>query len=510
LVALGRYKRGATVDAISEGTRTSLTEVGLNSVLRELADGRVIAVTHRPMAGGGWVATFEDITERRRNEARIIHMARHDGLTDLPNRTRLREIGAELIEMPSTGMGTRVAVLCLDLDRFKPVNDSFGHAVGDSLLRAVAERLRGHVRGHDVVARLGGDEFAVISRVEDAAGAIVLAERLIAVVAAPYRLDGVTVEIGMSAGIALAEGSVPQDIERLLKEADMALYEAKAGGRGTVRLFEPQMDETLRERLDLERELREALAQNRFELHYQPLVDLSDNRITGMEALVRWRHPERGLVSPAVFIPLAEETGLIVSIGEWVLGQACRDAAAWPDGISVAVNVSPLQLRHRSFVQSVLGALASSGVKASRLELEITESVLLDDTEMNLETLHTLRKLGVRISMDDFGTGYSSISYLRRFPFDKIKIDRSFVRDCAAQSEAGAIIRAIVSLGASLGITTLVEGVETEPQLATIRAEGAQEVQGYLFSPPRPVHEIAALLEAGAASEGRPARTLAA
>ena len=306
LVALGRYKRGLTVDAVSEGTRTSLTDVGPKAVLRELADGRVIAVTHRPMAeGGGWVATFEDITERRRNEARIIHMARHDGLTDLPNRTRLREIGAELIEMPSTGMGTRVAVLCLDLDRFKPVNDSFGHAVGDSLLRAVAERLRGHVRGHDVVARLGGDEFAVISRVEDAAGAIVLAERLIAVVAAPYRLDGVTVEIGMSAGIALAEGSVPQDIERLLKEADMALYEAKAGGRGTVRLFEPQMDETLRERLDLERELREALAQNRFELHYQPLVDLSDNRITGMEALVRWRHPERGLVSPAVFIPLA-------------------------------------------------------------------------------------------------------------------------------------------------------------------------------------------------------------
>ncbi|BAU92818.1 diguanylate cyclase [Methylorubrum populi] len=512
LVALGRYKRGATVDAISEGTRTSLTEDGLKSVLRELADGRVIAVTHRPMDGGGWVATFEDITERRRNEARIIHMARHDGLTDLPNRTRLREIGAELIEMPSTGAGARVAVLCLDLDRFKPVNDSFGHAVGDCLLRAVAERLRGHVRGHDVVARLGGDEFAVISRVEDAAGATGLAERLIAVVAAPYLLDGVTVEIGMSAGIALAEaeGGVPQDIERLLKEADMALYEAKAGGRGTARLFEPQMDETLRERLGLERELREALAQNRFELHYQPLVDLSDNRITGVEALVRWRHPERGLVSPAVFIPLAEETGLIVSIGEWVLRQACRDAAAWHDGISVAVNVSPLQLRHRGFVQSVLSALAMSGLKASRLELEITESVLLDDTEMNLETLHTLRKLGVRISMDDFGTGYSSISYLRRFPFDKIKIDRSFVRDCAAQSEAGAIIRAIVSLGASLGITTLVEGVETEPQLATIRAEGAQEVQGYLFSPPRPVHEIAVLLEAGSASEGRPARTLAA
>ena len=275
----------------------------------------------------------------------------------------------------------------------------------------------------------------------------------------------------------------------------MALYEAKADGRGTVRLFEPQMDESARERLGLERELREALAQGGFELHYQPLIDLADNRITGMEALVRWRHPERGLVSPAVFIPLAEESGLIVPLGEWVLGQACRDAAGWPGGVSVAVNVSPLQLRHRAFAQSVPAALAASGLAATRLELEITESVLLDDTEANLETLHTLRRLGVRISMDDFGTGYSSISYLRRFPFDKIKIDRSFVRDCAARSEAGAIIRAIVSLGASLGITTLVEGVETEPQLAAVRAEGAREVQGFLFSPPRPAHEIAGLLE---------------
>ncbi|ABY32239.1 putative bifunctional diguanylate cyclase/phosphodiesterase [Methylorubrum extorquens] len=511
LVARGCYKRGATVDAISEGTRTSLSGDGSKSVLRELADGRVIAVIHRPMAdGGGWVATFEDITERRRNEARIIHMARHDGLTDLPNRTHLREVGAEWLAALRTAAEAPLAVLCLDLDRFKPVNDSFGHAVGDALLRAVADRLRGHVRSHDVVARLGGDEFAVLSRVEDAAAAATLAERLIETVAAPYTLDGITVEIGMSAGIALAEGDVPHDIERLLKEADLALYEAKTEGRGTVRLFEPQMDETLRERLGLERELREALAQDRFELHYQPLVDLSDNRITGMEALIRWHHPERGLVSPAVFIPLAEETGLIVPIGEWVLRQACRDAVDWPGEISVAVNVSPLQLRHRGFIQSVLGALAASGLKASRLELEITENVLLDDTEANLETLHTLRKLGVRISMDDFGTGYSSISYLRRFPFDKIKIDRSFVRDCAAESEAGAIIRAIVSLGASLGITTLVEGVETEPQLATIRAEGAQEVQGYLFSPPRPVHEIAVLLEAGTTAEGRPGRTLAA
>ena len=497
LVGLGRYKAGATVDSVSEGTRTSLAAEGPKSVMRELADGRVIAATHRPMAGGGWVATFEDITERRRNEARIIHMARHDGLTDLPNRTALREIGAELIESSRAADGAGLAVLCLDLDRFKPVNDSFGHPVGDTLLRAVSERLRAHVRGRDVVARLGGDEFAVLYAVDGATAAAALAQRLIGVISAPYDLDGLTVEIGMSVGVALA-GADDRDIERLLKEADMALYEAKAEGRGTFRLFEPQMDATVRERLDMERELREALQAGRFELHYQPLVDLADTRIKGMEALVRWRHPERGLISPAVFIPLAEETGLIVALGDWVLRQACRDAVGWPGGISVAVNVSPIQLRHRGFAQSVLAALAASGLAATRLELEITESVLLDDTEANLETLHTLRRLGVRISMDDFGTGYSSISYLRRFPFDKIKIDRSFVRDCAGSQDAGAIIRAIVSLGASLGITTLVEGVETEPQLATVRAEGAQEVQGYLFSPPRPAAEIAALLAAQA------------
>ena len=496
LVALGRYKSGATVDSVSEGTRTSLSGENAKSVLRELADGRVIAATHRPMPGGGWVATFEDITERRRNEARITHMARHDALTDLPNRAALREIGCELLAQPQAEDGT-LAVLCLDLDRFKPVNDSYGHALGDGLLRAVAERLRGHVRGHDVVARLGGDEFAVLYRVADTAGAVTLAQRLIGVVSAPYDLDGLSVEIGMSVGIALADAQ-GRDIERLLKAADMALYEAKAAGRGTHCLFEPQMDETARERTALERELREALVHGRFELHYQPLVDLDSDRIKGLEALVRWRHPERGLVSPTVFIPLAEETGLIVPLGEWVLNQACRDAALWPEDVSIAVNVSALQLRNRSFAQGVLMALAASGLKASRLELEITESVLLDDTESNLETLHTLRRLGVRISMDDFGTGYSSISYLRRFPFDKIKIDRSFVRDSAGRSDAASIIRAIVGLGSSLGITTLVEGVETEAQLATIRAEGAQEMQGYLFSPPRPADEITAMLRAGA------------
>ncbi|GEP10367.1 hypothetical protein MGN01_22120 [Methylobacterium gnaphalii] len=493
LVALKRYKAGATVDSVSEGTRTSLAGESAKSVLRELADGRVVAATHRTMEGGGWVATFEDVTERRRNEARIIHMARHDALTDLPNRTALREVGTEMAAQ--AGDGLTLAVLCLDLDRFKPVNDSYGHALGDALLRAVAERLRSHVRGRDVVARLGGDEFAVLYRVEDETGAERLAQRMIAAISAPYQLDGYCVEIGMSVGIALADEC--RDIERLLRNADMALYEAKAAGRGTCCLFERQMDETARERTVLERELREALALGRFEVHYQPLVDLDENRITGLEALVRWRHPERGLISPSVFVPLAEETGLIVPLGEWVLNQACRDAATLPDDISIAVNVSVLQLRNRSFAQSVLMALAATGLQAERLEIEITESVLLDDTEANLETLHTLRRLGVRISMDDFGTGYSSISYLRRFPFDKIKIDRSFVRDSAGRSDAGAIIRAIVGLGTSLGITTLVEGVETEAQLATVRAEGVQEIQGFLFSPPRPLGEISEMLVLG-------------
>lgn len=296
LVALNRYKTGATVDSVSEGTRTSLTADATKSVLRELADGRVVAATHRIMAGGGWVATFEDVTERRRNEARIIHMARHDALTDLPNRSALREIGAEMVSQ--TGDSLTLAVLCLDLDRFKPVNDSYGHALGDGLLRAVADRLRSHVRDRDVVARLGGDEFTVLHRVADTAGAVSLAQRLIGVISAPYELNGFNIEIGMSVGIALADGE-GRDIERLLKDADMALYEAKAAGRGTHCLFESQMDETAQERTVMERELREALAYGRFELHYQPLVDLDKNRIKGVEALVRWLHPERGSLAPA-------------------------------------------------------------------------------------------------------------------------------------------------------------------------------------------------------------------
>ncbi len=489
LVRLGRYQKGLTVDKLCEGTRTSLAIDHAVPVHRELADGRVIAVSHRPMAGGGWVATFEDVTERRRTEARIAHMARHDPLTDLPNRVSLREARTS----PRDDAGDMLAVLCLDLDRFKAVNDAHGHAVGDGLLRAIADRLRSSVRDVDLVVRLGGDEFAVLNRVHDEESAVALAHRLIDVVSAPYDLDGLPVEIGASVGVALdTDGG--EDVERLLKNADMALYHAKSAGRGAARVFDPQMDETAQARIALERDLREALAKDLFELHYQPLIELGSGKVKGLEALVRWRHPQKGLISPATFIPMAEETGLIVPLGEWILNQACRDAATWPSDVSVAVNVSAVQLRHRTFAQVVLLALASSGLRPDRLELEITESVLLDDTEANLETLHLLRRTGIRIAMDNFGTGYSSLSYLRRFPFDKIKIDQSFVRNAETAADGGAIIRALVGLGASLGITTLVEGIETEDQLASVRADGAQQVQGFLFSPPRPARDVGAML----------------
>ncbi|MFC3695011.1 putative bifunctional diguanylate cyclase/phosphodiesterase [Chenggangzhangella methanolivorans] len=505
LVTLGRYQKGLTVDKLCEGTRTSLALDHAAPVHRELADGRVIAVSHRPMDGGGWVATFEDVTERRRTEARIAHMARHDALTDLPNRVALREVGGTLSR---DGAGGRLSVLCLDLDRFKAVNDAHGHSVGDALLRAIADRLRTNVRDVDLVVRLGGDEFSVLHRVKDENAAVTLAHRLISIVSAPYDLGGIPVQIGVSIGVALSD-EAGDDVERLLKNADMALYHAKSLGRGVASVFTLVMDENAQQRIELERDLREALRNGDFELHYQPLVELGDDAIKGFEALARWRHPTKGPISPATFIPIAEETGLIVPLGEWILNQACRDAATWPGDVSVAVNVSAVQLRRQSFAQSVLLALATSGLRADRLELEITESVLLDDTEANLETLHLLRRMGIRIAMDDFGTGYSSLSYLRRFPFDKVKIDQSFLRNADASADGAAIIRALVGLGSSLGITTLVEGVETADQLAAVRAEGAQQVQGFLFSPPKPAHEAARMLGVEAREPARKAAVAA-
>jgi diguanylate cyclase (GGDEF)-like protein len=387
-----------------------------------------------------------------------------------------------------------VSILSLDLDRFKKVNDTLGHPAGDRLLQAVAERMRGCVRAEDIVARLGGDEFAIVQVPTGQSPNIAsLAARLIDTVAAPYDIDGHQVVIGVSIGITIApgDGDVP---DVLMKNADLALYRAKADGGGVYRFFEVEMDARMQARSALELDLRKAIANGEFELYYQPIVDVKSGHATGCEALVRWHHPGRGLVMPGEFIPLAEETGLIVPLGEWILRQACAEAARWPKHVTVAVNVSPAQFKNRNIVQTVISALASSGLAAGRLELEITELVLLQETEGAFATLHQLHELGIRISMDDFGTGYSSLGYLRSFPFDKIKIDQSFIRDLSTKEDSVAIIRAVVGLGSSLGITTIAEGVETKDQLARLTEEGCDEVQGYLFSPPLPASDIQRVL----------------
>jgi diguanylate cyclase (GGDEF)-like protein/PAS domain S-box-containing protein len=456
-----------------------------------LEDGRIVQVTYTPMAAGGYVATHEDITEAIQAEARIAHMARHDALTGLPNRILLRERMEEGLARVRRGQG--LAVLCLDLDQFKAVNDTLGHPVGDALLKAATQRIKECVRETDTVARLGGDEFTILQTIERPEQADALARRVIEALREPFDVEGHRVVIGTSVGVTCAPGD-GLDPDVLLKSADMALYLAKANGRGTFRFFEPAMDARLQERRRLELDLRRALANAEFELYYQPLVDAQSSRIIGFEALLRWNHPDRGLVSPADFIPLAEEIGLIVPLGEWVLREACREAASWPGRVKVAVNLSPVQFRNPTLLHTVVSALGASGLSPLRLELEITESVLLHDSAATLTLLHQLRGLGVRIAMDDFGTGYSSLSYLRSFPFDKIKIDRSFVRELGEKADCLAIVRAVAGLGASLGITTTAEGIETPEQLDQVRAQGCTEVQGYLFSRPRPASEVPALL----------------
>ncbi|HLH12073.1 MAG TPA: EAL domain-containing protein [Methylovirgula sp.] len=460
----------------------------------EIGRGRIVAIARQPMADGGWVATYEDVTEQRRAEERIVFMAHHDGLTDLPNRL----LFAERIEQAISQIGRTgeyFAVLTLDLDHFKQVNDTLGHPIGDALLRAVAERLTFCVREVDTVSRLGGDEFAILQcGLEKPEKAAVLARRIIEVLSAPYEIEGQRVTTGVSIGISIA----PTDgtsYEKLLKNADVALYLAKADGRGTWRFFEPEMDVRLQVRRTLELDLRDALANEEFEIFYQPIYDLSESTINGFEALLRWRHPTRGLVSPADFVPIAEEIGLIVPIGEWVLRKACAEANSWPQRIKVAVNVSAAQFKNERLVKTVTDVLALTGLQPSRLELEITESVLLANNVATLRTLHELREIGVRISMDDFGTGYSSLSYLHSFPFDKIKIDQSFVRTMSdKESGSRTIVHAVVALGSSLGIRTTAEGVETKEQLSLLRRAGCNEVQGYLFSPAVPAQEIHRLL----------------
>ncbi|HLG82427.1 MAG TPA: EAL domain-containing protein [Bradyrhizobium sp.] len=459
------------------------------SEIQVLTFGRRVAFEGRD----GYLVAVVDITERRKAEARIAYMAHHDGLTNLPNRELYQERLKQALEAAQS-TGKRVAVLGLDLDLFKNVNDSFGHPIGDRLLQQVADRLRAQVRGGNLAARLGGDEFAVILASDVSPKEIsAFSARLISVLSAPYRIGDNEMVIGASIGIALSPGDGTTS-EELMRNADMALYRAKEDGRGVHRFFEPEMDHQAQKRRELELDLRRAFANGEFELHYQPLVDIASDKISGFESLLRWRHPEKGMISPAEFIPVAEDIGLITAIGEWVLREACSEAVKWPAEVKVAVNLSPVQFRSRNLVQVVISALANSGLSPKRLELEITESLFLAETEANLATLHQLRELGVSISMDDFGTGYSSLSYLRSFPFDKIKIDRSFVKDLAERSDCVAIVRAISGLGRSLNITTTAEGVETTDQLDWLRAEGCNEVQGFLFSGAKPAAEVEKLL----------------
>ena len=485
MVACGNFS--ARDMAILRAWRQNMTAHHVRSnFVWELNDGRAFEITHQPMPDG-WLATYEDVTESRRTDVRMAYMARHDALTDLPNRTLFHEkLEAALAHARH---GEDLALLCLDLDQFKAVNDTLGHPVGDGLLQAVASRLLGRTRDTDIVARLGGDEFAVvqtpIDKPEDAAA---FAERLIAMLEEPFEVAGHQIIIGTSVGIALA----PQDgldTDQLLKSADLALYRAKLEGRGVYRMFQAEMDAQMQARRLLELDLRNALPGGQFELFYQPLIDLRTRTVGGFEALLRWRHPVKGLVPPDAFIPLAEEIGAIVAIGAWVLHRACVTAAGWPDGMKVAVNLSPVQFRSPDLVAFVAAALRESGLPPNRLELEITETTLLRDTAATLATLHEMHELGVCIAMDDFGTGYSSLSYLRQFPFDRIKIDQSFIREIGKTRDCGAIVRAVTTLGRELGIATTAEGVETREQLVELARSGCTDVQGYLFS--RPVPEMA-------------------
>ncbi len=485
-IAQGLYA-GDDPDAYLSGRMTVIGCDGPVQVVDELKDGRVYQVVHSRMVCGGSFATHDDITERKRAEAKIAHMACHDALTGLPNRLLLRERLDRALDQFREG--DPFAVLCLDLDNFKTVNDSMGHAAGDTLLQAVTRRLQICVHDSNTIARLGGDEFAVIQVVPGSMeGAAALARRIIEVLNAAFTIDGQQVVIGASIGIAMAAPGVEAD--RLLRCADLALYRAKRDGGRTFRFYEPEMKTDFNARRALEIGLRQALVAGEFELFYQPIVSLVSGKISGLEALLRWRHPTDGLLPPSKFVPVCEEIGLIGPLGEWVLRQACREVSELSDELTVAVNLSPLQFKDESIVTAVTQALSQANLDPRRLELEITESVLLLESTETIGALHRLRGIGVHISMDDFGTGYSSLSYLRRFPFDRLKIDQSFIADVATQTDARAIIGAIAGLGAKLGIETIAEGVETEAQLKALLSEGVTEVQGFLFSEPVPATRL--------------------
>lgn len=460
------------------------------------AKGRFLQIEDNPMPSGGFVRTSTDVTDRRRHEAHILHLAQHDSLTGLPNRMLFHDRLDQALSFALRKRG-QLAVLLLDLDRFKTINDTLGHDAGDRLLQQAAARLKSCIRGSDTLARLGGDEFVIIQvELGLKEGAAALAERVSDAFRETFDLGGQSVHVGTSIGIAIAEpGRKGADSPgELLRHADLALYQAKLDMRGGHCFFEEGMNVRIQRRKSLEHDLRVALAKKQLELHYQPQLDLRTGEMTGVEALLRWHHPELGWIPPADVIPLAEESDLIVAIGEWVLGEACAQAAAWPS-LNMAVNLSPIQFMRSDLVETVETVLATTGLPAERLELEITESVWLSDCEKAMVTLNRLRRLGVRVALDDFGTGYASISYLLRFPFDKIKIDRSFIQGLDRMTEANAVVHALIGLGRSIGVRASAEGVETPAQIEHLRKEGCEEVQGFYYGEPALAQEICAILD---------------
>jgi diguanylate cyclase (GGDEF)-like protein len=459
--------------------------------IHRLNSGQVISMTHQPISDGGWVSTHKDVTELHNMQAELTHLAYHDSLTGLPNRTLFyRRIGSAFQHLATIGS---FSVLCLDLDGFKPINDMLGHAAGDALLRQFAGRLGACLGPDDTAARMGGDEFVVLHRRSTPATAQELAERIYAATTAPYDLDGQVVSIGVGIGIACA-GDHGSSTDELLHSADLALYAAKRERRGGICAYDRELGLADATRRRTEMDLRGAIEHGEFELHFQPILNLCTKAISGFEALLRWRHPERGFITPAEFIPIAEDTGLIVPIGDWVLREAIAEAARWPGSLRVAINVSSVQLVRGSVLTTLAQALASTGLSHDRVEIEITESVFLENSEQSLETLRQLRALGVRIALDDFGTGYSALSYLLAFPFDKIKIDGTFVRALSSTAASGTIVAAVADIGNRLEMTTTAEGIETAEQLRQVHAAGYSEAQGYLISHPMPREAVRRLL----------------
>jgi diguanylate cyclase (GGDEF)-like protein len=488
-----RVEAGQSPKAAQEYIDSRMEEVAHNEpyyVVNELRDGRVVSVTHQPISGGGWVGIHQDITDKRRDEERVAYMAHHDLLTGIANRAyfmqRLEEAGARLRRHHEP-----FTVFMLDLDRFKNVNDSLGHPAGDALLQETARRLKSVLREVDALARLGGDEFAIIQsggdNQEDAA--IAAANRIIDALTEPYNINNHVVNVGTSIGIAVAPAD-GIDPDTLMKKADLALYRTKSEGRNGYRFFDQRMTADADARRQMETELRAALAASELDVHYQPIIDVKTQKLFGLEALVRWHHPTRGDISPAEFIPLAEETGLIHALGEWVLLTACTEAATWPAHVKLSVNLSPVQFRKSNLLDIILCVLVDSALAPERLELEITETTLLEQEAEHLAVMRQLKNLGVSISLDDFGTGYSSLSYLTMFPFDKIKIDRSFTRNLTQRADCAAIVSSVLALAAGLDLKTVAEGVETEQQFEILRASGVQYAQGFLFGRARPANEI--------------------